>query len=402
MLASAMQPERPRAGRRRRNASGRRDAPPPAPADRAPTGHEPTGYEPSGYEAPGYGAPDHGAPDHGAPDHGAPGRGAPGPAYPGYPPDPASPPDAGYPPDPGYPPDGYGPDGHGPARRAQDDPFGVTSKHGMGGDLDRAFEGARRERAKQVVVTVLAVTTVVAIGGAGFAVWATSGAAPLPPGAPTDAGPSGSPSGDAHHPPSEPPVAPTRQPVYIPERGSGKFTRPIGGGRVFGRGKLMRYMVQVEGGLRQNPVTFTQEVDRVLAHRQGWTAGGKWAFQRVSAPPYDFVVRLASPGTTDKLCGAYGLTTEGKVNCSAGKQVVVNLRRWLLLTTYYAGQPRQYHALVINHEVGHRLGVKHMTCAGKGRLAPVMMQQIYGLKGCRINGWPYDARGRFVSGPVVP
>jgi hypothetical protein len=143
-------------------------------------------------------------------------------------------------------------------------------------------------------------------------------------------------------------------------------------------------------------------VDRILADRRGWTGGGRWAFRRVDSGQYDFVVRLASPGTVDRLCGAYGLTTEGKVNCSAGKQVVVNLRRWLLLTPYYRGHPDEYHALVINHEVGHRLGFGHMTCPGKGRRAPVMQQQIFGLRGCVINPWPYDRKGRFITGPSVP
>ena len=49
------------------------------------------------------------------------------------------------------------------------------------------------------------------------------------------------------------------------------------------------------------------EVDRILAHRRGWTASGRVSFRRVDSAPYDFVVRLASPGTTDKLCAAYGL-----------------------------------------------------------------------------------------------
>ncbi|WP_433150871.1 DUF3152 domain-containing protein [Actinomadura nitritigenes] len=204
---------------------------------------------------------------------------------------------------------------------------------------------------------------------------------------------------------TEPPDAPSATPkssLYIPTKGTGKFLLPASGSRVFGHGKVMRYMVQVEGGLRQNPTKFARSVDKILADPRGWTASGKWAFQRVNSGQYDFVVQLASPKTVDRICGSYGMTTNGTVNCSGGKQVVVNLRRWLLLTKYYRGQPDAYHALTINHEVGHRLGFGHMTCPGRGRPAPVMMQQIYGLKGCRINPWPYDTHGRFLTGPSVP
>ncbi|MBX6765957.1 MAG: DUF3152 domain-containing protein [Actinomadura rubrobrunea] len=189
---------------------------------------------------------------------------------------------------------------------------------------------------------------------------------------------------------------------YIPPRGTGEFTRPKGAKKTVGRGRLMRYMVEVEGGLGQDPAEFARTVDRILAHPRGWTAGGKVAFRRVDRGPYDFVVRLASPDTVDKLCAAYGLDTEGEVNCAGGKEVVVNLRRWLLLNPYYQGRPDEYRALVINHEVGHRLGYGHATCPGKGRPAPVMQQQIFGLKGCVANPWPYDRKGRFITGPSVP
>ncbi|MGW7571648.1 DUF3152 domain-containing protein, partial [Streptomyces tendae] len=40
-------------------------------------------------------------------------------------------------------------------------------------------------------------------------------------------------------------------------------------------------------------------------------------------------------------------------------------------------------------------------CLGAGRPAPVMMQQIKGLKGCVANAWPFDADGRYLGGPHV-
>jgi hypothetical protein len=44
--------------------------------------------------------------------------------------------------------------------------------------------------------------------------------------------------------------------------------------------------------------------------------------------------------------------------------------------------------MVVNHETGHWLGLGHAGCPGRGRLAPVMMQQSKGLGGCRFNPFP--------------
>ncbi|MGW7382816.1 DUF3152 domain-containing protein [Streptomyces sp. NPDC054794] len=187
----------------------------------------------------------------------------------------------------------------------------------------------------------------------------------------------------------------------VPAHGSGTFTPAVGGSAVAGKGRPLRYTVDVEDGIGQDPKVFAKEVERILADPRGWTKSGA-AFQRVDRPPYAFTVHLASPTTTDELCNRYGLDTGGEVNCQGGSEVVVNLKRWLLLSPYYRGRPETYHALIINHEVGHRLGRGHEGCPSPGSPAPVMMQQIKGLHGCRPNAWPYDRDGRPLGGPAAP
>lgn len=114
-------------------------------------------------------------------------------------------------------------------------------------------------------------------------------------------------------------------------------------------------------------------------------------------------MKIATPGTADALCWA-GIhqDTQGEYNCEIRNGVVVNLKRWVKGSPTFNGPIRDYRALIINHEMGHFLGHTHMTCAGPGQLAPVMMQQIKGLHGCIANAWPYDRSGHFVSGPHMP
>ncbi|MFD8351240.1 DUF3152 domain-containing protein [Streptomyces coelicoflavus] len=191
-------------------------------------------------------------------------------------------------------------------------------------------------------------------------------------------------------------------PDSIPSSGPGTFATADGGGdRVGGSGRTLTYVVQVEDGLGIPAREVATEVERVLADERGWTADGKVGFRRVSGGASDFRVRLATAGTVDDICGQYGLDTGGEVNCNVGQDVMVNLKRWLLATQYYADDVTSYRALIINHEVGHFLGHGHEGCPGAGRPAPVMMQQIKGLHGCRTNVWPYDADGRPITGPAV-
>ncbi|WP_405968029.1 DUF3152 domain-containing protein [Streptomyces sp. NBC_00015] len=188
----------------------------------------------------------------------------------------------------------------------------------------------------------------------------------------------------------------------IPASGPGTFTTAAGSSAKVGKGTALRYRVDVEDGLSLSAAVVARQVEIVLGDRRGWTADGHSAFQRVSGGTTDFVVRVATPGTVDKICGEYGLDTGGEVNCSVADNVMVNLKRWLLATPVYAKDVTAYRALIVNHEVGHFLGHGHVGCPGPGRPAPAMMQQIKGMDGCVPNVWPYDDQGRPVTGPAVP
>ncbi|UUU34163.1 DUF3152 domain-containing protein [Streptomyces sp. CA-210063] len=214
------------------------------------------------------------------------------------------------------------------------------------------------------------------------------------------AGSTRSPSASPSTSPNKP--SPSSSPVTIPETGPGTFTTASGGSGKVGKGVPLRYRVDVEKGLSLSAADVAEQVERILADPRGWTADGDSAFQRVAGGHTDFVVKVATPGTVDDICGAAGLNTRGEVNCNVGRNVMVNLKRWELATPVYAKDVKAYRALIINHEVGHFLGHGHVGCPGKGRPAPAMMQQIKGMNGCVPNVWPYDTKGRLVTGPAVP
>jgi len=190
----------------------------------------------------------------------------------------------------------------------------------------------------------------------------------------------------------------SRGPVVV--RATGVFARAAGSTARQGSGTARTYRVEVETGTGQSAPAFAAQVDSTLANPASWIGQGKWSLQRVDGDNADFVIRLATPATVDRVCAGAGLDTRGYVSCRAGKYVMINLDRWMRAVPDYDGDVVLYRKYVINHEVGHQLGYGHQACPGPGELAPVMQQQTFGLDGCRANGWPLVA-GVLVTGPAT-
>ncbi|MEU0287366.1 DUF3152 domain-containing protein [Streptomyces sp. NPDC006147] len=201
---------------------------------------------------------------------------------------------------------------------------------------------------------------------------------------------------------ASPSATPTR--IDVPAEGSGTFVTAPAGGRTVGEGaRPLRYVVEVESGLDVSPSRAAREIAGILSAPRGWTHDPDNAFQLVGAgSPHDLRIRIATPATADALCWeGIHQDTGGEYNCEVPDGVVVNLRRWVEGSPTFDGPIEDYRALIINHEMGHFLGHAHMTCGGPGQPAPVMMQQIKGLRGCVANAWPYDENGDLVTGPAA-
>ena len=165
-----------------------------------------------------------------------------------------------------------------------------------------------------------------------------------------------------------------------------QFARVLGGTPRAGSSsaKLYTYTVYVQRDIK-GKLAFTNEVDEILADKRGWIRGNKVAFQRV-AKEGNTVIVLARPPIVDQLCAP--LKTEGEVSCCLGSRIVINLKRWADGVPHWDGSVQTYRQMLINHEMGHRIGRGHGYCEGPGSLAPVMQQQTYGLQGCKGNSWP--------------
>jgi hypothetical protein len=178
---------------------------------------------------------------------------------------------------------------------------------------------------------------------------------------------------------------------------SDTFRTVPGTQRAPGRGEVLKVRVDVEKGLPLSAPLFAEAVFRTLNDSRGWGHGGTRTFERVPSGKADIVITLASPGSTASECAKSDLdTTDDNVSCdsAATPRTMINAYRWAQgSTTYGPSRMLAYRQMLINHEVGHRLGHDHVLCSKDGALAPVMMQQTKFLttKGrtCKPNPWPY-------------
>ena len=145
--------------------------------------------------------------------------------------------------------------------------------------------------------------------------------------------------------------------------------------------------ISSRGALKGDVNEFANVVESTLTDNRGWIRAGV-KFSKVSSEGRLHVV-LASGAEIDKYAGC-----SAELSCTVYPYVLINDARWLGATDSYnsAGLSlTSYRQMVINHEVGHFLGHDHISTCGAGGVAPVMLQQSTGLRGCTGNSWPLDS-----------
>ncbi|MGF3131348.1 DUF3152 domain-containing protein [Streptomyces albidoflavus] len=207
--------------------------------------------------------------------------------------------------------------------------------------------------------------------------------------------------------PASPAPAPKAAPSYQQRMGEklpldpdltadGDFAAVRGIEKAPGKGRLFRYRVDVEKGLGLDGKLFAEAVQKTLNDDRSWSHDGARTFERIDSGQPDFVITLASPGTTAEWCAKSGLdTTIDNVSCDSAStdRVMINAYRWAQGAETYGDAIHAYRQMLINHEIGHRLGFNHVSCSRDGALAPVMQQQTKFLSmdgiTCKANPWAY-------------
>jgi hypothetical protein len=196
-------------------------------------------------------------------------------------------------------------------------------------------------------------------------------------------------------------------PAYT-KRGTGTFRTLRGTSPVVGSGQLYRYSIDVENGITGVDLTaYANLVVHTLSDRRSWSGHGV-SLKRVDSGSIDFHITLVSAITTRGLCG-YAIHVETSCYAGAGgtsdvNRVVFNISRWTRGSAAYVGDLPAYRIYMINHEDGHALGHQHAHQCLPGGLAPVMMQQTFGLRSartgqlCAANPWPFPPGAKGAPG----
>ncbi|QOL35412.1 DUF3152 domain-containing protein [Bifidobacterium lemurum] len=151
-----------------------------------------------------------------------------------------------------------------------------------------------------------------------------------------------------------------------------------------------RYCVATNGEVG-DATAFSDTVFSTLNSSEGWPRAGV-TFEESTDGQCDMTLILSEA----QYMSSYSEGCSESYSCRVGDQVIINVDRWNSATEDWlanGGTLARYRRMVINHEVGHRLGHvdNETTCAGAGQPAPLMQQQSMDLLGCSPNEWPLDS-----------
>src|SRR4051812_47927882 len=99
---------------------------------------------------------------------------------------------------------------------------------------------------------------------------------------------------------------------------------------------------------------FATTLQATLTDPRGWQRGD---VRLVHDPRAHFTVLLGEPDEVQRLCRPYDVYR--RYSCQNGPLVALNAERWRHATPQWTGSLVAYRQMLINHEVGHLLGLHH-------------------------------------------
>ena len=143
--------------------------------------------------------------------------------------------------------------------------------------------------------------------------------------------------------------------------------------------KVYHYMVLIEPGINKSLQSFKKRIKKTLNDPRSWCV----YFKENETNP-DFLIILANEETIRQTCRFKGLS------CAdwAENIIYINYDNWCKGSEKSGLSLEDYRTYVINHEVGHILGLHEHLKPKNGCLVPVMNQSTRGIGKGLPNMWP--------------
>lgn len=142
----------------------------------------------------------------------------------------------------------------------------------------------------------------------------------------------------------------------------------------------MLVTIKCDRNTNQDAKEFVKIVWSILNHSRGWSQIIK--FKKSGRDDKHVTIRLSKEETIRKKCGFR------KLSCALGKSTIyLHLDNWLHGSKASGLSLTNYRKYLVNHEIGHILGLGHKKPVGTGK-CPVMVQQTLGIGNQKPNVWP--------------